>query len=191
MSSAIFPKPRSVHCKEGCLKISVINKPRGCNFLDSETLHLLLKAGGGHVILPCIYYSHFTTIFYVLQQFGKSQSQIQEVNLYHQLSLLGNACIFECLSGKQHVSAQREWGSYYFNTRLCIYSSDLAHTIALGVTKNKQQNIICSNLPCPMINRNNIEKNQKALACQNAHQFIDCYANSPNLTKCFWTLDCF
>jgi hypothetical protein len=80
--SSFFPKPKLVHCKEGCLKISVINKPRSYNFLDSETLHLLLKAGGGHIIF-FIYYAYFKTIFYVLQEFHKCQCQIQEVNLHH------------------------------------------------------------------------------------------------------------
>lgn len=59
-----FLEPKLVYCKEGCLKISVINKPRGYNFLDSGTLYLLLKAVGGNAILLSIYYSYFTIIFY-------------------------------------------------------------------------------------------------------------------------------
>lgn len=42
---------------------------------------------------------------------------------------------------------------HYFNTRLSIYSSNFAHTIALGGTKTKQQNIICNNLPSSITNR--------------------------------------
>lgn len=141
-----FPKLKLVHCKEGCLKISVINKPRSYNFLESGTLHLLPKAAQGYAIFLSIDYSYFTTIFYVLQSFWKWQNQIQEVNLYHQLSLLGNGCISACLSGKKCVSVGRRAGGDYLNTRLGIYSSNSAHTIALRVTKSKQQNIICSNL---------------------------------------------
>lgn len=59
---------------------------------------------------------------------------------------------------ESNVGMWRGVEEHYFNTRLCIYASDLAHTIALGVTKNEQQNIICSNLPSSVINRNRNRK---------------------------------
>lgn len=66
LERTVFPNRNYFIVKEGCLKISVINKPGSYNFFDSETLHLPLKAGGGQDFLFSIDCFYCETVFYGL-----------------------------------------------------------------------------------------------------------------------------
>lgn len=48
-------------------------------------------------------------------------------------------------------------GENYFNSRVYIYSSDLAYTIAFHAAKINSK-IICTDFPVPVINRNSNRK---------------------------------
>lgn len=77
-------------------------------------------------------------------------------------------------------------GEYYFNSRVCIYSSDLAYAVALSVTKVNNKTI-WSNFPIPVINRNSNRKEPKDLGLSKHILVNDCCDHRSKFTKQFWT----